>query len=348
MAKTSVESQFMYTEHPRKGVIRSKWCLPQIGELSRLLGRKLIYIGLPGIDSLDIKAWLPYLERIVAFQCSEYKEGKTINKIDVKELDRYFDQLEREDKILSGKVYQGFMEDIVIGGVDERGETFSQDQYMKLYNLDFCNNLTTPREVRTTKGKKLYVNKLQVIEELLRHQSKAPEINVNKRFIMYLTVNANIFNGDLGQVQDPIYKKYIAAIKKITNPQIAAVRQLKVYCHSELSQIFARTGFNVEFLPTIFYFGSSYPNKEKGGKEDKHRMLTFTILGTRLIDPETPVKQDVSKFLNERFVYASDKAIHTYIEKTFSENDFTPDPVTVLQETYTYQTLWPVANAPVK
>lgn len=340
MAKSQVD-QFKYTEHERKPVIRMQWCLPQIRILSEKVKKKLIYIGLPGIDALDIKAWLQYIDKVIAFQCSEYKEGSATKLVDVMVLDNYLYELERQGLIRPSVVYQGFMEDIVMGGLSERGQIYIQDDFLKIYNLDFCNNITTPRTIRNERGKLVYHYKLQVIERLLEHQKKGAEANKGHRFIMYLTINSNVFDSDISKIKNKEFTDYIKNVKKITKPEVVAVRLMKAYCFYELREIFTHQGFNAEFLPPIFYQGSAYPNKNQGSKDQFHRMMTFTILGTKLKEGQNGIPQEISSFLNTKFAFANNKTLQCYTDKyMLNETNFISTPTELLTQTNTYKFLW--------
>ena len=338
MAK-AIEEQFKYSEHARKPVIRTKWCLPQINLLFKLLRKKLIYIGLPGIEALDVIAWIDYLDKVIAFQCSEYKEGSSKKQIDVIQLDNILEKLEREDKIKSSIVYQGFIEDIIMGGLSERGQIYSQNEFLKIYNLDFCSNISTPREIRNGKGKITYYNKLQVIEQLLNYQQEAPTEMKGSKFIMYLTVNSNIFNGNVSKIKDKVFTDYFKRLNQITKAEVKAIRFMKAYCFHEISNLFEQYRFKAEFLPPIFYMGSSYPNQNRGSKDQHHRMMTFTVLGTRAVSTK-PYKQDVKSFLESKFIFATNNGFKCFSDTFIEESDFAPNAVDLLTNSYTYKFLW--------
>ena len=340
MAKVH-KDQFNYTEHERKPIIRSQWCLPQIDLLYKKLGnQKLIYIGLPGIEALDIKAWLVYLKKVIAFQCSEYKEGKTTKMVDVAELDKFLEDLERKQQLQSSIVYQGFMEDIIMGALSERGQKYSQDEFLKIYNLDFCNNIATPRVIRSENGKVIYHYKLEVIDKLLEYERFTSESGKGSRFLMYLTVNSNIFNAEFPKVDNPEISAYVKMVKKITKPEVQAVRLMKSYCFHELTKIFNNNKFHAEFLPPIFYQGSSYPNQNKGSKSQYHRMMTFTILGTKLNDGTNLYNQDAKAFLNSKFLFANNQSILCFNDKFIEETAYNADAVELITKSHTYTNLW--------
>ncbi len=165
-----------FSDHERKGVIRKYWCKPQLKMLSDGLKKKLIYIGLPDIEALDVLEWIDYLDKVIAFQCSEYIPGV---KIDVSKLVSLLEDLERQNKIKSGFVYEGFIEDILMGGMSKNGgQTYSQNDFMKVYNLDFCSNLKYPRKIVNAKGQIIEsIHKTEVIDRLLEFQR-----NIKKYF----------------------------------------------------------------------------------------------------------------------------------------------------------------------
>lgn len=328
MKQTSLQkSASKFVDHKRKALIRKNWCKPQLQQLTSIVKNKLVYLGLPDIEALDIKEWIDYIDKVIAFQCSKY-EGE---EIDVKQLDNYLNSLERQSKIRSWVVYQGWMEDIIMGGISERGQTYKQNDFLRVYNLDFCNNLKTPREVISEKGKKInVVYKTDIIQKLLEHQKTAtPEVN-HRNFIMYLTVNANTFNIGNAQINDASVKEYLKKVGKIHKPEVRAAREVKAYCYHVLGKIFKEQDFHVEFLPPVYYMGTSYPNKQTGASEN-HKMMTFTVLGSQRTNNEAFLEQDSSLFLNQKFIFATDTKISSfedrfignYIKETDCEHDAT-------------------------
>lgn len=326
-----------FTDHARKDFIRKNWCKPLIKALSENLQKKLIYIGLPDIEALDVLEWIDYLDKVIAFQCSNYN-GQQIN---VAQLDNLLQNLERQDKLKSGFVYQGWMEDIVMGGLSERGQTYSQTDFLKIYNLDFCSNILLPRRVLNSRGHVIqYITKLEVIDKFLEYELAASKQGKGQKFIMYITVNTNTFNNDLKEVKENCIKKYLKKVSAIRKPEVLAVRNLKAYCFAMLRQQFEKYDFNIEFLPPVFYYGSQYPNRETH-KLQPHRMMTFTILGTRRIDDQALYNQDCDKFLTDKFVFATDKAISCFNdEKYIAENDYNPNIEEIILNSYTFKNLW--------
>ncbi len=325
-----------FNPHLRKQVVRSLWCKPHLKILHELVKKKLIYIGLPDIQALDIKEWLDYIEKVFAFQCSIYN-GQTI---EVKILEEYLKKLELTNKIKSSVVYIGWMEDIVLGKISENGYQFNQSDFFKIYNLDFCNNLRTPREIFNSKGKRIEViHKLDLIDKLLKHQSEQEDKGAN--FIMYLTVNANTFESDdNASIKTKEIRKYLKKIDAIRKPEVKAIRQIKAHGFYHIVRCFNDNGFHAELLPPVFYHGSLYPNKEKSFKPEHHRMMTFTILGTKIKKDESSFVQDAEVFLNQQFIFANDTSISCYNDAYINEQVYNADVIELLKNSHTYNNLW--------
>jgi hypothetical protein len=323
-----------FEEHERKQVIRKLWCKPQLKLLHDKLRRKLIYIGLPDINAYDVIEWLEYIEKVIAFQCSRY--GTEV--IDVAKLEKLLNDLEVKGKLKSSVVYVGWMEKIIFGGVSEKGQLYKQSEFLKVYNLDFCNNLGSPYDVVNQNGiitRKIY--KIDVIDKFLEYQAKQAS---GEKFIMYLTINSNFFADNLATINKQYLKDYTKVLAKITKPEVVAIRKIKAFAFEKITERFHNNGFHVEFLPPIYYQGSLYPNREKSGKKENHRMMTFTILGTKNTTDNPSYKQNPDLFLKQRLIFANNKSISCYDDKYIRETDYDPDVVKLVKASYTYTKLW--------
>lgn len=340
MAKKT-ENPGSFQDHPRKQIIRQKWAKVLLALIQQRLQSKLVYLGLPGIKALDILAWIDHLDKVIAFQCNEY-EGRAdeTSKSDIEHLTGVLNTLEASEKIKSYQLYQGYIEDVIITGIDENGAFYSQGDFITVYNLDFCNTLTSPRKVVDNKGNISNYFKLDVIKKLLDIQEKLQQVNGNK-FIMFLTVNSNFLEDNMDSIANAEIKKYKKIIAKITKPAVREVRLLKAYTFHHVTEHFKAHNFDVEFLPPIFYEGSSYPNKNKGGKKDPHMMLTFTILGTKMKAGASATPQNIQSFLESKFIFANDTAFSNYNDPAIaSEKDCVTDVDQLLKSSNTYTQLW--------
>ena len=64
----------------RKKVIRTQWCKSLIEFMHRKLKYKLIYLGLPGPQALDLLEWIDYIDQVIAFQCRKYPRPSSLNQ----------------------------------------------------------------------------------------------------------------------------------------------------------------------------------------------------------------------------------------------------------------------------
>ena len=58
-----------------KAFIRSNWNKHLIEFFDTELGYKLIYLGLPSPNAEDIKEWIEYLSKVIAFQCRDFTQN---------------------------------------------------------------------------------------------------------------------------------------------------------------------------------------------------------------------------------------------------------------------------------
>jgi hypothetical protein len=56
-----------FIDNPEKKIIREKWNTPLLQHLHGQ-GIKFRYMGLPGVDLIDVKLWKTMIEEIIAFE----------------------------------------------------------------------------------------------------------------------------------------------------------------------------------------------------------------------------------------------------------------------------------------
>lgn len=323
-----------FSDHPRKQLFRTAWGKPLLEWLNDFLKKKLIYMGLPGFQALDIIEWIDHLEKIIAFEAKE-EDANTFESI-FKLLNRF----EEQRKIRSFEFYEGFMEKTVMQGVDDKGQIFSQSDFVTVYNLDFCNALTSPCKVSNLKGEVMKFYKLETISRLLELQSMI-QGELSNRFVMFLTVNSIFWDDEYRAINVEYLKEYSKRLTKLDNKQKTA-RQLKAFVFYHLNDAARKTGFNLEFLPPIYYKGRGGMKNEKG-KMKEHWLTTFTLLGTNLRDLPKGIKgykQSEEDFLHSKFIFANDNTFSCFTEKNISERDINLNPVELVKESQTCQILW--------
>ena len=99
-----------------KDFIRSNWGKPLLHFICTELKCKLIYMGLPSPEAKDIKEWIDYLSKVIAFQCRVY--GKTSNPEQpmdsIFKLEEILSNFEREKKLEPSVVYDGYIEEVIL------------------------------------------------------------------------------------------------------------------------------------------------------------------------------------------------------------------------------------------
>lgn len=331
-----------FSDHPRKRVIREQWCKPLLQYIHDTLGFGLVYLGLPGEKLLDIRCWLEYLNQVIAFDCGDYINEPPDPLVVEKTLKAIRDELntlERKKDIETFSLYNGFIEKVVLRGIDEDGQKYAQKETVTVYNLDFCNSLTHPIEVTDTSGKTRKYFKREVIEKLIDTQGRLAEKTGNARFVMFLTVNSLFFESEAKWIlkgkrfvsgkEKGRYKKYIDTLKGLNDDE-KKIRLLKSYTFGILRQCFANAGIVSDILPSIYYQGSG-----------SSKLVCFTVVGTfqkrgKLCLPH----QDYLEMLSKKFLKANNSKMFEYKLKDFDETTVSADPIACFAETETYKSLW--------
>lgn len=288
-----------------KDIIRKYWNKPLIKFLKEFLGKKLFYLGLPSPKAEDIKEWVEYIDEIIAFQCRDYPNPSSPEQTreQVLGLEKELLKYEREGLIKNSLVFDGYIEEVIAQGKDNLNNKFEQDKFITLYNLDFCNSITSPQEVlnkETGKVEKIY--KLHTIKKLLETQSTLNKIT--KTFILLLTIHINFHDSEISRfikmTDSSSFLKYKSKLKKLKGKELKA-RLLKSYIFDSIKSYFCHYNFIPEFLPVVLY---------KGNSQD---LLHFTIIGHK---EDTMGKgnslQDPEKFLNQRFITVNNDKLKEY------------------------------------
>lgn len=164
-------------ETPGKNMIRENWNSPILRYIHEKLGIKYRYFGLPGADILDVKLWHDMIQEVVAFELPSNGTDKERN---LKQIRRNLELLE-----IPSKVFYGSIEEVVHLKSDYEGQKYEQQKLITLYNLDFCDEITS--KVQTAEGEKRL--RFDTIRRLLIDQrnlfSENPECNF---FILLLTI----------------------------------------------------------------------------------------------------------------------------------------------------------------
>jgi hypothetical protein len=325
-----------FHDHPTKRTIREQWCKPLLEHINKELGYKLIYLGLPGIKILDILAWQEYLDKVIAFDCGDYNDppDPVISKSNLDELDENLRTLERKEILTNYSLYRGYIEKVVLRGLDENGNRFNQTDFVTVYHLDFCNSLTSPFKIFDDKGNISEHYKTEVITKLLEYERDASGKNENKKFVMFLTVHSHFFEKEAERLFDQedskIYKKYRVKVSKL-GEQDKKIRLLKLYTFHVLKNHFCSRQFIPDFLSPIYYEGTG-----------NHWLICFTVIGTyeKTASGSAIFNQDIAKLLYSKFLIADKDSIKPLENDNFEETNTEADPVKLFGNSETYNRHW--------
>ncbi len=325
-----------YRDHSLKQIIREQWCKPLIKYINEKLKYKFLYLGLPSPEIRDLLNWIDYIDEVIAFMCRQYPVPSSISqpKTKVIELEKQLNALERKGALKRFTVYDGYIEEVVLKGSDIAGNPFNQSGVVTIYNLDFCNNITTPLPVEIN-GRTHYFYKSETIRKLLEIQRDIALKEKSKKFIMFLTVHSDFLNEEKklfeAQAKDSELKDFISLIdRELKDDWRKKIKLLKGYIFNIIKTFFCSCNFTPEFLPIINY------------KNDKGTWLMhFTIIGIENKNPSgiAPYLQNINNFLNQKFLTIEDGKI---IPKTItkSECDCISNLVDAFQNSEGYRQIW--------
>lgn len=180
-----------FHDHPRKRVVRSQYDTPLLRGISQRLAIEYVYLGLPGPKMHDIAEWGGLIRRIIAFERPSRPPRSA--RADFTEL-----QVNLVANGLPFDVYYGDMETVVIWGHDIDDRPFVQEEMITLYNLDFCDNISSKIDIPplfdgigdgTTQKECM---RFEALRRLLRLQAQLYAGGGDPRFVMLITVREGL------------------------------------------------------------------------------------------------------------------------------------------------------------
>lgn len=328
-----------FVDHPTKTIIRERWCKPLLNHVYEKSGCKFVYMGLPAQNALDILCWIKYLRKVIVFQCRKYglPSHPGQSKEEIEKLNTLLSDLEKKGLIDTYSLFDGYIEEVILKGEDNSRNKFSQNDIVTVYNLDFCNALTSPLEIWDWEHhtfKKRY--KVEAIRNLLEIQRNIPLPDEQKKFIMFLTVHSQFWETEaskLLKIDDSAsllsYKDELMKLK--LDDKEKNLRLLRLFVFQCLKHHFCDCNFSPDFLPPIYYKGI--------GKENW--LVCFTIIGTYFSGASpagiaTP-SQDLSAILKNKFLFANEQDITCLENKEITENSIESDPIKLFRGVYSYK-----------
>jgi hypothetical protein len=325
-----------FRDHPSKKFLREQWCKPLLEFIHNTLGYKLIYLGLPGPQALDLLTWIEYIEQVIAFQCRDYPNPSSVSqsKSSIQNLERKLSELERESKIKTFAVYDGYIEEVVLRGRDTIGNYFNQHDVVTIYNLDFCNGITVPLEILDDAGNIQSLYKSEAIRKLLELQR---DINSHRRkkFVMFLTIHSRFWFEEgrkfISQTQDADIRTFISSLRKLSGWRREA-KLLKAYVYQIIKNFFCHCEFTPEFLPIIYYQGVG----------DNNWLMLFSFIGSfnKQISGIAPCFQSPKDFLYQKFLTIKGKNITLMPINGVKEVDCPSSLIEAFQISKSYKQLW--------
>lgn len=176
-----------FTASPAKRIVREIWNTPFLQYIHDEYGIKYRYFGLPGPNIEDVRLWRNMIEEVVAFELPPLG------------IDERSDLVQLRANLMKLKilhvVYCGSFEDVVIRRKDMEGQEYKQDRLITLYNLDFCDEISSYVATQELGQKRLRYEAIRVI--LLDQKQCYLSINDGQPcyFIILLTVRNQIEAG---------------------------------------------------------------------------------------------------------------------------------------------------------
>ncbi len=321
---------------PHKNLIRNSWNKPLLKFLSKKEGQNLVYMGLPSPEAEDLNDWIEYIDSVIAFQCRDHKHASSPEQSrgQVEKLENYLRDLERKNKINNYVVYDGYLEEVVLRGYDNSPNVidFRVGQFITLYNLDFCNKVSTPITYVDKKGNTVKAFKFEAIGKLLDFQKSISSIS--KKFVLFLTVHCSYDGKELQDfIQNPKseeIKKAIAELGGLSTLQ-KNERIIRLFVSHLVKVKYEASGFTPKILPVIRYEGIG-----------KTPLLHFAIFGIHkeLSGGDVRVYQTLSEILKERFINIEEDAFINSNEAVLDEVEVKVNPVEYFVESKTFKKLW--------
>ena len=310
-----------------KILIRSQWSKKLLKFINKKLNSKLVYLGLPSPDAEDILEWIDYIDEVIAFQCRDYpKPSEPSQSIkNIQKLQNKLSELERKRIINNFIVYDGYIEEVILNKKDNAGIKFEINNIIHIFNLDFCNSITSPLSIVDENGDVKDVYKFDAIKTLLELQ-KLIKINP-KRFVLFLTIHTSYEGKELDNfIQTKLSNRNLKKSEKKT-------RVLRSYVIETLKSFFQYNDFVPEFLPVIEY---------QGVKE--HKLLHFTVLGASKKEKSgmAPFFQNIDSLLKQKFITIENNQFVNKKTKNINELDVDLNPVSIFSSSKNFKQLWQI------
>ena len=247
-------------DSPGKRAVRELWNTPLLRLLNREHGFRYRYMGLPGVDLLDVKLWRDMIDEVIAFEVSARPtQGDPQGR-------RHIRTLRRNLQVLGipGYAFFGPMEEVIVLRQDYDGTPYDQNKVITLYNLDFCDEIASRISTRE-QGEQAW--RFEAIRQILRDQRQAFQRHGGPSyFIVLLTVRDQIDAQRLrGLLSGSLYDDTSSYLEVCGGVNALPAQgyvlgthtwALKAFIHNALRQYLANPNISATFFPLVRYWGT--------------------------------------------------------------------------------------------
>lgn len=310
-----------FRDHPRKRVVREQWDTPVLEWLHSRWRRKYFYMGLPGPEAIDIELWHWMIERVVAFEM-ESPRSRNPRK-DLIALNKKLTLLN-----IPNAVYCGSMEEVLLWKKDYDGNALVLDEFVTLFNLDFCNAITG--RIDTSDGTKRCL-RFEALREIVTIQRSFFRRTGQNKFIMLITafdsfhvqeLQRFISNPDLPGETSSFIDTVLSQNPLPRTGYIQNTELLRVFVFSCMREYFHGQNVKSLFLPMVVYTG----------RNESTPMVHFTVVCH--MEPQEDAQvvdaQSAGDFLQMDTVRAGDEGLTVVTELAHQAGGI--DPVCYLRQ----------------
>ena len=321
-----------FTNNPSKDLIRQSWNTPILRRLSDLYGIKYRYLGLPGVDLIDILLWRDMIEEVIAFEPPAKTGNKRQNILTLRGNLR--------KNLIPGYAFYGSIEQVVILRKDVEGQVYRQNNLITLYNLDFCDEICSKIFTLNSEEK---IWRYEALRTIIADQKNA-YLNSNQKpntFILLITVRNQIDSNNLRAILSDIRQANAMSRLDLFRESLTAVPEsrpligshgwgLKIFLYDFLCNCFDGQNISALFFPFIFYYGTPIRLRHRTIQSPMlHLMLVCQFGDFEARHPDTLPQN----FLNYPCVEVNDGRFNWKME---TEGDIVqptlPNPVTWLDQ----------------
>jgi len=278
-----------FSDNADKRIVREQWDTPLLRHLHSEYGVRYRYCGLPGVDLIDVRLWQDMIEEVVAFEPPDESPDGRAAITSLRHNLRKFG--------VSGRAYWGSFEEVVLLRKDYEGTEYLQNKVITLYNLDFCDEISSPVATQE-EGKKVW--RFEAIRQVLRDQhdcyrrDKAP-----RHFILMLTVRNQMDAAKLrrflapSRLQGETKTHYDACMGLNPIPTAGSLVgthswALKTLIFNCLSAYFGNPNLSALFFPQILYQGTRKRIRVRGRTRYLPSPMLHWLVLCRFSDEEAP------------------------------------------------------------